>query len=141
MGPSTWPCRSSPRRRPRRTILSSASACGPISSPRLLPLFTDMRSKTDFHCFFLCRPLLLAIGWLLAGSGAGHAAEKEKKSWWNTEWTIRKKITIDASAAGGNLTEPVGAAAVVLLRLSDSNFQFEAEGAHDDGSGLRFVAD
>jgi len=85
--------------------------------------------------------MLLTIGWLLAAGGAGHAAEKEKKTWWNPEWTIRKKITIDASAAGGNLTEPVGAPAVVLLRLSDSNFQFEAEGAHDDGSGLRFVAD
>jgi biopolymer transport protein ExbB len=83
----------------------------------------------------ILRALLLV---LVLGAPAARAAE-EKKSWWNPGWTIRKPITIDASAAGGNLTEPVGGAAVVLLRLHDGNFQFGA--AREDGGDLRFVAE
>lgn len=58
-------------------------------------------------------------------------------AWWNAEWTVRKKITIDTSAAGGAITDPVGTT-VVLVRLYDGNFQFGA--AKEDGSDIRFVA-
>ena len=73
--------------------------------------------------------LLLA---LLTFSQAAHAA-----TWWKPQWTVRKKITIDTSDKGVNITDPVGAVPV-LLRLSDSNFNFLA--AKEDASDLRFVA-
>ena len=41
--------------------------------------------------------------------------------WWDKAWTSRKKITVDASASGANITEPVGGA-TVLLRLYDATF-------------------
>ena len=63
-------------------------------------------------------------------SGTAHA-------WWNAEWTIRKKITIDTSDKGAAITDPVGTTAV-LLRLHDDGLQFAA--AKDDGSDIRFVA-
>src|SRR5215470_3018165 len=72
--------------------------------------------------------LVLAVSGLL--SGAAHA-------YWNEEWTARKRLQIDTSAAGANITEPIGPVAV-LLRLTPGNFRFEA--AKEDGSDLRFVA-
>ena len=59
------------------------------------------------------------------------------KAWWNDEWQLRKKITIDASASGANITDPIGSAPV-LVRLHVGNFRFSQ--AKDDGSDLRFVA-
>jgi biopolymer transport protein ExbB len=59
------------------------------------------------------------------------------KAWWNDEWQLRKKITIDASASGANITDPIGTAPV-LIRLHVGNFRFSQ--AKDDGSDLRFVA-
>ncbi|WP_024506328.1 DUF2341 domain-containing protein [Bradyrhizobium sp. ARR65] len=59
------------------------------------------------------------------------------KAWWNDEWQLRKKITIDTSAAGGNITDQIGSTAV-LVRLHAGNFRFAA--TKDDGSDLRFVA-
>ena len=56
-------------------------------------------------------------------------------SWWNKEWTIRKKITVDPATLA--LTEPL-ASATVLVRLHDGNFAFAS--AKDDGSDIRFVA-
>ncbi len=64
------------------------------------------------------------------------AAEKPK-TWWDKEWSIRKKLTVDVSPAGGAITEAIGAA-TVLVRLHDGNFNFGA--AKEDGSDLRFVA-
>jgi biopolymer transport protein ExbB len=58
-------------------------------------------------------------------------------AWWNDEWAARKAIQLDTSPAGANVTEPIGAAAV-LVRLHAGNFKFEA--AKEDGSDLRFVA-
>jgi len=58
-------------------------------------------------------------------------------AWWNDEWQLRKKITIDASASGANITDPIGATPV-LVRLHVGNFRFGQ--AKDDGSDLRFVA-
>src|ERR1700676_42159 len=59
------------------------------------------------------------------------------KAWWNDDWQLRKKITIDASATGANITDPIGAAPV-LIRLHVGNFRFGS--AKEDGSDLRFVA-
>jgi biopolymer transport protein ExbB len=58
-------------------------------------------------------------------------------AWWNGDWSIRKKITIDTSATGTVINQPIGSAAV-LLRLHDGNFQFAS--AKDDGADIRFVA-
>jgi biopolymer transport protein ExbB len=58
-------------------------------------------------------------------------------AWWNDEWQLRKKITIDASATGANVTDPIGAAPV-LVRLHMGNFRFSS--AKEDGSDLRFIA-
>jgi len=61
----------------------------------------------------------------------------EARAWWNDDWLLRKKISIDASASGANITDPIGAAPV-LVRLHVGNFRFSH--AKDDGSDLRFVA-
>ncbi|WKA26128.1 DUF2341 domain-containing protein [Bradyrhizobium roseum] len=58
-------------------------------------------------------------------------------AWWNDEWQLRKKITIDASASGANITDPIGAAPI-LVRLHVGNFRFAQ--VKEDGSDLRFVA-
>ncbi len=59
------------------------------------------------------------------------------KAWWNDDWSLRKKITIDASATGANITDPIGTTPV-LVRLHTGNFRFSS--AKDDGADLRFVA-
>src|ERR1700753_3350172 len=59
------------------------------------------------------------------------------KAWWNDDWSLRKKITIDASAAGANITDLIGTTPV-LVRLHSGNFRFSS--AKEDGSDLRFVA-
>ena len=59
------------------------------------------------------------------------------KAWWNDEWQLRKKITIDASATGANITDPIGTTPL-LVRLHPGNFRFSA--TKEDGSDLRFVA-
>lgn len=59
------------------------------------------------------------------------------KAWWNDDWSLRKKITIDSSAAGANITDQIGTTPV-LIRLHAGNFRFSS--AKEDGSDLRFVA-
>jgi biopolymer transport protein ExbB len=59
------------------------------------------------------------------------------KAWWNDDWSMRKKITLDSSAAGANITDPIGTTPV-LVRLHAGNFRFSS--AKEDGSDLRFVA-
>jgi biopolymer transport protein ExbB len=59
------------------------------------------------------------------------------QAWWNDDWTIRKKITIDTSSTGGAITDPIGTTPV-LIRLS-GDFNFSA--AKDDGSDIRLIAD
>ena len=54
--------------------------------------------------------------------------------WWNGEWSIRKRITLDLGAQAAGIMEPIGSAAV-LIRLHDGNFQFSA--AKEDGSDIR----
>ncbi len=65
------------------------------------------------------------------------AALAHAESWWNAEWTARKKITLDTTSAGVDLGGEPGTAAF-LVRLHDGNFQFLA--VKEDGSDLRFVA-
>lgn len=77
----------------------------------------------------LKRPLLILALLLVLPTAA--------RAWWNNDWTIRKKITVDATADGGNISDPIGTS-VVLLRLHDGNFNFGS--AKDDGSDIRFVA-
>jgi biopolymer transport protein ExbB len=58
-------------------------------------------------------------------------------AWWNDQWTLRKKITIDTGPSGASIVDPIGSSPV-LVRLHIGNFRFGA--AKDDGSDLRFVA-
>ena len=58
-------------------------------------------------------------------------------AWWNPEWTIRKKITLDP-APTGMAAGDAPTTAVVLVRLSEGNFNFGA--VREDHSDLRFVA-
>ncbi len=76
---------------------------------------------------------LLATTLFFLLSGAAQASD-----WWNDAWSLRKKITIDTTATGVAIADPIGTTPV-LLRLHAGNFQFD--GARDDGSDLRFVAD
>lgn len=71
----------------------------------------------------------VAAGLLLLPQGA--------EAWWNSDWSGRKPFRIDTSAAGANITDPIGTTPV-LVRLHAGNFRFDA--AKEDGSDLRFVA-
>src|SRR5262245_44484816 len=82
------------------------------------------------------RPLaVVLLGWtaLQLASGTARAG-----TWWDKEWPIRKKITLDTSDKGVAITEPIGTSAV-LIRLHDGNFQFMS--CKEDASDLRFVAE
>jgi biopolymer transport protein ExbB len=76
------------------------------------------------------RWVLVLMAGLSMLPGAAHG-------WWNAEWAARKPVRIDTSAAGANVTEPIGTTPV-LVRLHAGNFRFDA--AKDDGSDLRFIA-
>jgi biopolymer transport protein ExbB len=78
----------------------------------------------------LIKVLLICFVAILAWTGSAQA------TWWNHDWTIRKKITIDTSANGGAISDPIGTTPV-LVRLAD--FDFGA--AKDDGSDIRMIAD
>jgi biopolymer transport protein ExbB len=65
---------------------------------------------------------------LLAGQSA--------QAWWNKEWNVRKKITVDTTSTGAEITDPIGSG-VVLVRLHQGNYQFGA--GRDDGADIRFV--
>lgn len=64
-------------------------------------------------------------------------AAKADAKWWNSDWTIRKKIIIDTTAKGTPIEQPIDSLAV-LIRLHDGNFHFDS--AKEDGSDLRFIA-
>src|SRR3954452_5370599 len=59
------------------------------------------------------------------------------QAWWNDDWSLRKKITIETSASGASVTDQIGALPV-LVRLHVGNFRFAK--AKEDGSDVRFVA-
>ncbi|KAA5603710.1 DUF2341 domain-containing protein [Blastochloris sulfoviridis] len=58
-------------------------------------------------------------------------------AWWNDEWTLRKKITVDTGPSGAGVSEPIGSTPV-LVRLHVGNFRFGS--AKEDGGDLRFIA-
>jgi biopolymer transport protein ExbB len=58
-------------------------------------------------------------------------------AWWQKDWPYRKEITIDASAKGGDISQPAGRVPL-LIRLHSGNFKFAD--AADKGDDLRFVA-
>jgi biopolymer transport protein ExbB len=73
--------------------------------------------------------LLLALATLLFSL--------EAAAWWNEEWTQRKQIVINTTAAGANTQQPL-AEVPVLVRLHSGNFpQFLA--LLDQGADFRFV--
>jgi biopolymer transport protein ExbB len=74
---------------------------------------------------------------LLAFAVAATLLPRAALAWWNDDWQLRKKITIDTSAAGADITDPIGTTPV-LVRLHVGNFRFGA--AKEDGSDLRFIA-
>ncbi len=57
--------------------------------------------------------------------------------WWNAEWTLRKRITIDTTDKGYAIGNPIGTTAV-LVRLKDAKIFLDAL---PDGADLRFLAD
>jgi biopolymer transport protein ExbB len=87
---------------------------------------TTMRARAEKAA---CLLFGLVVALLLATSPA--------RAWWNDDWQLRKKITIDASASGANITESIGTSPM-LVRLHPGNFRFSS--AKEDGSDLRFVA-
>ena len=76
-------------------------------------------------------PLLLAVV-LLSALWPGPA-----QAWWNDQWSLRKKITIDTGPSGAGISDAIGTTPV-LVRLHVGNFRFGS--AKDDGGDLRFIA-
>jgi biopolymer transport protein ExbB len=62
----------------------------------------------------------------------------QASTWWNNEWSDRKKITLDTTTTGASIADPIGTTPV-LIRLHAGNFPFDA--AKEDGSDIRFVAE
>jgi len=58
-------------------------------------------------------------------------------AWWNDEWTLRKKITLDTTEKGLAIADSAGTVPL-LIRLHEGNFKFDM--AKEDGSDLRFIA-
>jgi biopolymer transport protein ExbB len=93
------------------------------------PNFQNHASLTALRTL---KTVLLAVLLLACTAASAHA------SWWNSDWTLRRKITLDTTAAGAAISDPIGTTPV-LIRLSDANLHFSS--AQPDGSDLRFVAE
>lgn len=76
---------------------------------------------------------LLAILSLAAALLAPAAANA---TWWQTDWSYRKQVTIDTTPKGANISQSVGRIPV-LVRLHSGNFSFSD--AANDGTDIRFV--
>ena len=68
--------------------------------------------------------------------GASFLCFSPAQAWWNHDWTVRKKVTIDTGTTGGAISDPIGTSSV-LIRLAD--FDFGA--AKEDGSDIRLIAE
>lgn len=79
---------------------------------------------------FLILACLLVLAWV-------PQAARADASWWNSDFAFRKAITIDSTAKGANLSQPVGRVPM-LVRLHAGNFQFD--GVSETGADIRFVA-
>jgi biopolymer transport protein ExbB len=95
-----------------------------------VPISTARRLRT---------PLLALLALLTAAaSPATRAADEgEPAPWWDSEWTVRKQVTVTGGAGGAGVTEAVAQPAV-LVRLLEGDYQFAL--AKEDGSDLRFVS-
>jgi len=82
----------------------------------------------------MTRPRAIFLWSLLAFVLSNNSVEAK---WWNSEWSIRKKITVDLTEQTTGIKDNIGSAAL-LVRLHDGNFQFSA--AKEDGSDIRFIA-
>ncbi len=60
-------------------------------------------------------------------------------AWWDTNWTSRKELTVDASATGADIKETL-TDVPVLLRMHAANFAFFGDLA-ENGKDLRFMSD
>jgi biopolymer transport protein ExbB len=78
----------------------------------------------------LKKSLLLLVAAAALLPGLSHA-------WWNEDFSMRKKITLNTAAVGVDIKQPV-AQVPVLVRLHSGNFDFAS--AKLDGSDIRFVA-
>ena len=58
------------------------------------------------------------------------------QAWWNEEWQFRKKIALDTTSAGAEISQNL-AEYPVLIRLHSGNFDFTQ--ANENGDDLRFV--
>jgi biopolymer transport protein ExbB len=63
---------------------------------------------------------------------------RAEDAWWDKAWTARKKITVDTTAGGGGVTEPIGGATVLLRLFDEQNYPKLAK---PDLSDLRFVTE
>ena len=88
-------------------------------------------SCRPFRGWIVNSAMLLVVA-ALAALWPGPAA-----AWWNDQWSLRKKITIDTGPSGAAISDPIGATPV-LVRLHVGNFRFGT--AKDDGGDIRFVA-
>lgn len=91
---------------------------------------TDRRNKSARERM-ASLPAMLVLA-LFAALWPGPAA-----AWWNDQWTLRKKVTIDTGASGAAVSDAIGTTPI-LIRLHVGNFRFGA--AKEDGGDLRFVA-
>lgn len=82
------------------------------------------------------RTVFRAIALFFLSVGAATLWSQPASAWWNDQWTMRKKITLDTSASGASVTDPIGAAPL-LVRLHVGNFRFGS--AKEDGGDLRFI--
>src|SRR5580693_2534290 len=87
-------------------------------------------ARKPSHAWNVSWPMLLLV--LFAALWPGPAA-----AWWNDQWSLRKKITIDTGPSGASASEPIGTTPI-LVRLHVGNFRFGS--AKEDGGDLRFVA-
>ena len=76
------------------------------------------------------RCVLAVLALLSLHAGLSHA-------WWNEQWALRKKVTLERSFAGSGADATLEELPV-LVRLHTGNFQFLD--ANENGSDLRFVA-
>ena len=90
-----------------------------------------VRAPKPFRAGSVSGPMMLVLV-LLAALWPGPAA-----AWWNDQWSLRKKITIDTGPSGASVSDAIGTTPI-LVRLHVGNFRFGT--AKEDGSDLRFVA-
>src|SRR6478735_538455 len=114
MGRSTLEYRSLVGAKRTHTTHSSPFACGPISrfSNFTFPFQRMIKPRQLSHTLSFSR---LLIGSLMSIAIAIPAVAE---GWWNSEWTARKKFTVDTTATGVSISESVGTTAV-LVRLYD----------------------